>query len=79
MKSIKNIAHITCNIEVPYCPYKNKKMNKKAEQCIKKWIKEILQSEASFIPLYVEKDDNGSAIEDCAKLSKIEVIINGSK
>lgn len=58
-------------IEAKYYPYSTKAKNKKADAQIKKWIKSLLEFE--HIPLYIEKDENGSYIEDCTKQIKIKL------
>lgn len=66
---------IKAEIEVPFYAYDTKRLNEKAKREIKRWIKETLNNQLSYIPLWVEKDEYGTAIEDCAKKSKIKVSI----
>lgn len=71
MKRIK--TKFSVEIEVPFEPYKTAKLNRKAINHIKRWITEALQQDLSFIPLYIEKDEHGSSIEDCSCRTKFTV------
>jgi hypothetical protein len=62
---------IAFEIEGPFIEYSNEKINKKAESSIKRWIKETLRNELSYIPFYVEESIDGSLIEDCSRKTKI--------
>lgn len=64
---------VTVEIKVPYNSYSNKELNKKARSEIKRWIKETVEDELSFITMYVEKDPTGGAIEDCSKKTTIKI------
>ena len=64
---------IFVEIDVPYHPYPTKQLNRKADSYIKRWIKELLVNEASFIPLMVEKDKSGAWIDDCSNKTRIKV------
>lgn len=44
-----------------------KKLNQKAIRSIQRYVKELLNDEASFITVAAEKDDDGSDIEDCTR------------
>ena len=72
MRSIK----FTCEIEVPFHEYKTKKLNKKAFSYIKRWLRDCFKntSQLNFIPLYVEKDEDGCWIEDACSESKIKIL-----
>ncbi len=59
-------------LTIPFEDYKNKKWNLKAKNHIKKWVKDTMIQELSYIPLYVEKY-NGSWIEDSTGLIKNKV------
>lgn len=65
---------ITIELEAGYVPYSTKRKNEKAIRAICRWLKETMRNEASFIPLYVEKDGE-SFIEDVAegKVKSIKV------
>lgn len=70
---MKRIANITVTLQTSFCSYENQAKDKKVLKQIAKYVKETLQNEASFIPLYIEKDEHGSAIEDSSKKSSIEI------
>jgi hypothetical protein len=62
---MKNILTLTYQIKCPYESYDKKHLDKKAEKSIIFWLEDTLKSECSYVPMYVEKDENGSFIEDC--------------
>tara|TARA_Y100000034_G_scaffold43496_3_gene53127 strand:- start:42850 stop:43056 length:207 start_codon:yes stop_codon:yes gene_type:complete len=64
------IYTVTIEVEVPFHEYDTAAKNKKARQDIKNWLKESLRD---YIPLYVERDKNGSFIEDCSNKIKAKV------
>lgn len=64
---------VKCKITVPFYEYGTKAKNTKARNQIKRWIKETLVGDCSFISLYVERDEFGSPIEDCSGPTKIKV------
>ncbi|MEE8113880.1 MAG: hypothetical protein V3T23_05950 [Nitrososphaerales archaeon] len=69
----KRIAYVAVYLEVPYEGYSSKAKNNKADAEIRRWVRETAQNELSFIPLYVEKEPDGSYIEDVTDKSKIKV------
>lgn len=74
MKEQKRTVTVVAKIDIPFHSYGNKTQDNRAEQCIKRWIREVLRNEASFIPLYVEKNPaTGGYIEDCSQKASIHV------
>lgn len=69
----KRIAYVAVYLEVPYEGYSSKTKNEQAERQIRRWVRETVQNELSFIPMYVEKESDGSYIEDVTNKSKIRV------
>lgn len=61
-------------IEVEFESYGNKRLDQKAIGCINKYILATLKNECGHIPLYIQKDENGSVLEDATKKLKIQVI-----
>jgi len=61
-------------IEVPFHEYDNIKKNTKAMSQIKRWIISAIREESLFVPLYVDKDENGSVIEDATGKSKAKIV-----
>lgn len=61
---------ITIEIEAKYDPYSTEAKNIKADRQIKNWLRSLLDME--HIPLYIDKDENGSAIEDCTRRLKVK-------
>lgn len=61
-------------VEVEWEDFKTKALNEKAKRDVKNYLLETLNSEASFISMYVEKDESGAAIESCSKQTKIKVV-----
>lgn len=75
MKTLK----ITVNLEIPYHEYKTQLLNKRAESAIKKWVKSFLNLELAYIPIYVEYDSTGAAIEDVTGKIKNQITICTTK
>lgn len=71
MRKLKETIVVT--IEVPFYSYENKKLDDLARREIKRWIKETVENELSYIPMYVEKDNHGSYLEDCSRKTKISI------
>lgn len=70
---------ITISAEVEFETYPTEKLNKRAMQSIRGWLKESMET-ARFIPLYVEQDDTGSYIEDCTKpLGKTKILLEEAR
>ena len=69
----KRIAYVAVYLEVPYHEYNTKAKNSKADAEIRRWVRETVQNELSFIPMYVEKEPDGSYIEDVTDKAKIKV------
>lgn len=69
--TIKKI-NLLASIEISYYPYKNKKKNKKAETDIVRWVRSSLE-DINYIPLYIEREENGSAIEDITQKARIKI------
>lgn len=68
---------VKCEIEVPFCEYKNKKLNLKAEHFITKWIKETLHNDCSYIPMYIEKTRAGLILKTA--LNRLKLKLNDRK
>lgn len=64
-------AKFTIEITVPFHEYDSIRKTKKAIMEIEKNIKESINDNLNFIPFYIEKDTNGSFIEDCSRRTKI--------
>lgn len=71
----KRTVRVLVELEIPYEEYKTKAQNSRADASIRRWISETARSELSFIPLYVEKEPDGSYIEDCTSKAKIVVTL----
>ena len=69
----KKNAIITISLRVPFHGYKTNILNKRALEGILNWTRETIKNELRFIPLYVEKDEYGSFIEDVTLKSSIAV------
>ena len=67
---MKQVVKLTCELEIPYESYSNLSLYKKAEKSILNWIKGMF-IDCFNIPLYIEKDDDGSYIEDCTGKIKV--------
>jgi len=65
--------NLVVQISVPFHKYGTKSDNRKAKAYIRRWVRETLQDQLSYIPLYVEKDRNGAVIEDSTQKIKIKV------
>ena len=66
------------SIEIPYHQYKAKKKNKRAETSIIRWAKDYLNA-LNYVPLYIERDKNGSAIEDTTEMARIKIWTKNQK
>lgn len=67
-------AIIDVKVTVPFTGYKNKTLNTKALQQIKRYIRKVVSINANFISLYIEKDTQGVVIEDCSKKTSSKII-----
>jgi len=65
---------LNLKIDVLFHEYASEKINKKAESLIRKYIKETMRNELSYIPIYAEKDKNGAFIEDESSKTSIKVL-----
>lgn len=54
-------------VDATFFEYPSGNKNKKAISFIEKYTRDILRYENS-VPIYIEKDENGSAIEDVANI-----------
>lgn len=70
---MRKTLKVNIQLEVPWHSY-GAKGDKKAEAHIRRWIRDVLRNELSFIPLYVEKDDTGASIEDVTGQIKSRVL-----
>lgn len=68
MKKVKFIIPI--QVEVSFFEYDTGKKNEVAKKQVKRYIKDLLKNEISFIPLYIETHDS-SFIEDCTQKTKV--------
>ena len=67
---------VTCTFKTSFHSYKSAAKNKRAVNAIKKWVRETLENECSYIPIYVETDGHGSVIEDTSRrLSHIKITV----
>ena len=59
---------VKCTIEITaeYHKYDKEVTNRSADKHIRRWIKESM-NDLRHIPIYAEKDENGSYIEDCTR------------
>lgn len=71
-KTMKIEVKVKCSIAVEFWAFKTKKMNKKAENVIKKFIKSAVKSQVVHVPFYIEKDASGALLEDASSLAKIK-------
>ena len=69
----RRIVRVSIELEIPYEEYKTKAMNNRAASQISRWSRDAARDHLSFIPLYVEKEADGSYIEDCTRKAKIVV------
>lgn len=65
---------INIEIDVDFSPYDTKRKNERAETSIRAWVLEVVRDSCSYIPMYIERDCNGSMIEDCTKKSRIKIV-----
>ena len=70
---MKKIVKVKCTIEIPFESYDKKKLNEKAVRSIKRWIRQTINEELSYIPLFIEKDDHGAFIEDTTGQTKTTI------
>lgn len=64
---------LVVEITVPYHEYKTATLNKRAHKEVKRWIKEVLENELNYIPLWVEEDPGGGHFEDSTGLVKFKI------
>lgn len=65
---------LTVSVEVPFYPYNTVVKNRKALIQIKRWLRDLLNNEACYVPLYVEKDNEaGGYIEDATSAIKYSI------
>lgn len=69
----RRVVHVLVEIAVPYEEYSSKAKNDRAAAQITRHVREIAREELSFIPLCIDKNADGSCIEDCSGESKIVV------
>jgi hypothetical protein len=69
---VKLVRTVLVEVTVPFYSYDNTNKNAKAERDIVRWVKDTLVNEASYIPLYVEKD-GPSYIEDCTRKTSVKI------
>ncbi len=69
MKSVK----LVITVEVPFHDYGSNTKNKKVKGGVRRWIREVLRNEATYIPLYIERDEHGNIIEDTSGKAKYKV------
>ncbi len=71
IKRIKSKCKI--EVEVQFEAYQTKALNKKAHQAIKKYLKDLIKDQ-SFISVYIDQDEDGSAIESCFEITKVNYV-----
>ena len=74
----KVVVKVTCELEVPFFSYEKKSLDKEAERQIKRWIKDALAGDVvtegiRYIPLFVEKDEDGELFDDSTGRVKLKV------
>ena len=62
---------ILIEIEASFHAYDSDAKNKRAKKHIETW---IMDSIDRHVPIYAEKDENGSYIEDCTRKIKVKKI-----
>ncbi len=70
--AIKTVK-VKVEMEVPFHSYGTKAKDAKAVAHIRRWIRDTLTNGAGYIPLYVERDEHGGAIEDCTNKTKVRL------
>lgn len=75
----KKKVTITVDLEIEFNAYTTQRKNIRAAKHLRKWVedtvKELVGNDS--IPLYIEKDENGSAIEEYATGTKANVKLTG--
>lgn len=65
---------ITAEVVLSFEQYGNEELDNIAKKQIQRYVKDILMDQLTYIPIYVEKDENGALIEDCTKRTIIKFI-----
>ena len=71
----KRTVRVLVELEVPYHEYKTKAQNNRAASQIRRWVRDTARNEFRFIPLYVEKEPNGSYFEDVTEKARMKVTL----
>lgn len=66
-------AVVDLRIIAPFHTYGDKKRDKKALIQIKRYIEEKVKEECNFLPLHIDKDQDGHAIEDCTRKTSVKL------
>lgn len=66
-------AIVDLRISAPFSTYGDRKLDKKALKQIKRYIEEKVKDECNFLPLYVNKDENGEYIEGCTRKTSVKL------
>jgi hypothetical protein len=69
--SKKNVK-VVVEMNVSFESYNDKAKDGKAKNQIRKFVRDVLD-DCSYIPLYVERDDDGSDIEDVTHSTRIKI------
>ncbi len=64
----------TAEIEINFEDYSTQKLNKKAIQQCKAFIKDILESQLDYIPIEIEKNEYDYYFDDSTSKTKIKLI-----
>ncbi len=64
---------VTATVEVSFEAYPTESENKKAQQHIHQWIKDLLEGGTGRIPLYIEETESGAAIENTTGPIKVDM------
>lgn len=70
MKKHTRTVKIVCEFEVPFVEYETEKENQRAINSLQRWIKSMLTEDGAYIPLFVNKDDNGAYFDECSRKVK---------
>lgn len=69
----KEHAKFVIEVEYAWDPFTTKQKNQRAANALKRWLHDLIDFEAAGPPLFIDKDENGSAIEDYAECVKFSV------
>jgi len=70
----KETAKYMIFVEYAWDPYTTVQKNKRAAVALERWLHDLIHFEAAGPPLFIDKDENGSAIEDYAERVSLTVV-----